>query len=154
MLPCYLDNRFATTHCTCSAADFGFAIGLTQEVTCHSNPSPLNVSLSTLHNIYVYILYTYCVSHIYIYIYTCNIYYFTCSVAPMQQDKRRSVVGTPYWMAPELIRGLPYDDKVRFGCTDSDFEFSTFAFAHACVPRWMCGVLGSRPLRCVKANLL
>jgi len=25
---------------------------------------------------------------------------------------RRSVVGTPYWMAPELIRGLPYDDKV------------------------------------------
>ena len=30
----------------------------------------------------------------------------------VQQDKRRSVVGTPYWMAPELIRGLPYDDKV------------------------------------------
>jgi serine/threonine protein kinase len=29
-----------------------------------------------------------------------------------EQDKRRSVVGTPYWMAPELIRGLPYDDKV------------------------------------------
>jgi hypothetical protein len=27
-------------------------------------------------------------------------------------DKRRSVVGTPYWMAPELIRGLPYDSKV------------------------------------------
>jgi serine/threonine protein kinase len=27
-------------------------------------------------------------------------------------DKRRSVVGTPYWMAPELIRGLHYDSKV------------------------------------------
>ena len=27
-------------------------------------------------------------------------------------DKRRSVVGTPYWMAPELIRGLEYDGKV------------------------------------------
>lgn len=29
-----------------------------------------------------------------------------------EQDKRRSVVGTPYWMAPELIRGLEYDSKV------------------------------------------
>merc|ERR1719223_2087578 len=29
-----------------------------------------------------------------------------------EEDKRRSVVGTPYWMAPELIRGLSYGDKV------------------------------------------
>ena len=29
-----------------------------------------------------------------------------------EEDKRRSVVGTPYWMAPELIRGLDYDSKV------------------------------------------
>merc|ERR1712167_522402 len=29
-----------------------------------------------------------------------------------EEDKRRSVVGTPYWMAPELIRGLQYDAKV------------------------------------------
>lgn len=29
-----------------------------------------------------------------------------------EQDKRRSVVGTPYWMAPELIRGQAYDAKV------------------------------------------
>ena len=29
-----------------------------------------------------------------------------------EQDKRRSVVGTPYWMAPELIRGLDYGAKV------------------------------------------
>lgn len=29
-----------------------------------------------------------------------------------EKDKRQSVVGTPYWMAPELIRGLPYDAKV------------------------------------------
>lgn len=28
------------------------------------------------------------------------------------QTTRKSVVGTPYWMAPELIRGLPYDAKV------------------------------------------
>ena len=29
-----------------------------------------------------------------------------------QQNKRNSVVGTPYWMAPELIRGMDYDCSV------------------------------------------
>jgi serine/threonine protein kinase len=29
-----------------------------------------------------------------------------------EQSKRTSVVGTPYWMAPELIRGSEYDYKV------------------------------------------
>lgn len=29
-----------------------------------------------------------------------------------EEAKRTSVVGTPYWMAPELIRGQPYDAKV------------------------------------------
>jgi len=29
-----------------------------------------------------------------------------------EEAKRKSVVGTPYWMAPELIRGLEYDQKV------------------------------------------
>jgi len=29
-----------------------------------------------------------------------------------QQKKRRDIVGTPYWMAPELIRGYEYDVKV------------------------------------------
>jgi len=36
-----------------------------------------------------------------------------------EQLKRTSVVGTPYWMAPELIRGQEYDSKVR--CTRSSF---------------------------------
>ena len=29
-----------------------------------------------------------------------------------EENKRKSIVGTPYWMAPELIRGLEYDNKV------------------------------------------
>lgn len=29
-----------------------------------------------------------------------------------EADKRKSVVGTPFWMAPELIRGSEYDGKV------------------------------------------
>jgi len=29
-----------------------------------------------------------------------------------QKQKRNTIVGTPYWMAPELIRGQPYDHKV------------------------------------------
>jgi len=29
-----------------------------------------------------------------------------------EENKRTSVVGTPYWMAPELIRGQSYDGKV------------------------------------------
>lgn len=33
-----------------------------------------------------------------------------------EQTKRNSVVGTPYWMAPELIRGLDYDSKVEILC--------------------------------------
>lgn len=35
-----------------------------------------------------------------------------CAELTSAADKRRSVVGTPYWMAPEVIRGVDYDTKV------------------------------------------
>lgn len=35
-----------------------------------------------------------------------------CAELSSTADKRRSVVGTPYWMAPEVIRGVDYDTKV------------------------------------------
>ncbi|ORZ24041.1 kinase-like domain-containing protein [Absidia repens] len=35
-----------------------------------------------------------------------------CAQLTAKQDKRRSVVGTPYWMAPEVIKGIDYDTKV------------------------------------------
>lgn len=35
-----------------------------------------------------------------------------CADLTKSEEKRHSVVGTPYWMAPEVIRGVDYDVKV------------------------------------------
>ncbi|ORY98025.1 kinase-like domain-containing protein [Syncephalastrum racemosum] len=35
-----------------------------------------------------------------------------CAQLTKQQPKRSSVIGTPYWMAPEVIKGQEYDAKV------------------------------------------
>ncbi|KAA6377708.1 MAG: putative Serine/threonine-protein kinase pakC [Streblomastix strix] len=33
-----------------------------------------------------------------------------CAQLTEEMQKRRSIVGTPYWMSPELIQGLEYDE--------------------------------------------
>ncbi|CAO3638643.1 unnamed protein product [Cunninghamella blakesleeana] len=35
-----------------------------------------------------------------------------CAQLTNNQENRRSVIGTPYWMAPEVIKGSEYDTKV------------------------------------------
>lgn len=35
-----------------------------------------------------------------------------CAQLSNSQPERNSIVGTPYWMAPEVIKGLKYNAKV------------------------------------------
>lgn len=35
-----------------------------------------------------------------------------CAQLSKSQPERNSIVGTPYWMAPEVIKGLKYNAKV------------------------------------------
>ena len=35
-----------------------------------------------------------------------------CAQLSPEQSKRSTMVGTPYWMAPEMLNGAVYDEKV------------------------------------------
>lgn len=50
---------------------------------------------------------------------------------------RMTVVGTPYWMAPEMLRGEGYDEKVdifSYGIVVSEVSTLIYTCAHACTP--------------------
>ena len=45
-------------------------------------------------------------------------------------DKRRTVIGTPYWMAPEVIQETNYDGKV-WCCVKSDEQLLLISTFHS-----------------------
>lgn len=50
---------------------------------------------------------------------------------------RMTVVGTPYWMAPEMLRGEGYDEKVdifSYGIVVSEVSTLIYICTHACTP--------------------
>lgn len=42
-----------------------------------------------------------------------------CAQVNKEVPRRKSLVGTPYWMAPELISRLPYGPEVGLGAWGS-----------------------------------
>ena len=61
-----------------------------------------------------------------------------CAQVSPELPKRKSLVGTPYWMSPEVISRLPYGPEVdiwSLGKTNLRCSFSLTAVAVSCINR-------------------
>lgn len=47
------------------------------------------------------------------------------SLSDGSQKQPLSIVGSPYWMAPEVLRGEQYDEKVKEVSSSCDFVYRT-----------------------------
>lgn len=70
-----------------------------------------------------------------------------CAQVSKEVQRRKSLVGTPYWMAPELISRLPYgpevSDSSRFGFTllINEPNISLLLIGRVQVDIWSLGIM-------------
>lgn len=72
-----------------------------------------------------------------------------------QRRQRYTVVGNPYWMAPEMMKGLKYDEKVDvFSFGIMLCEVSSYIFYHNVLHSTLCSAIRKRFTGCALIKYL